>query len=90
MEQITSPSVATAPFMDRHAPLLKRNDLRTMIPLRRFVRGALVKYTTSGGKEVFTSATILDWCRLEIICAIVGARSIVAWDALRIVELRGG
>jgi hypothetical protein len=90
MEQITAPNVATAPFMDRHPPLLKRNDPRTIIPLRPFVRGALVKYTTSGGKEVFSSGTILDPCGLEIICAIVGALSVVAWDTLRLVELEGG
>jgi hypothetical protein len=50
---------------------------------------ALVEYTTLDGREVLTSATLLDWCGLGIIRTIAGARSIVAWDALRTVELRG-
>jgi hypothetical protein len=60
-----------------------------MIPLAWLGREALVEYMTSDGKGVSISATILDWCGLGIICAIAGARSIVAWDAIRIVELKG-
>jgi hypothetical protein len=87
MQQITAP--LTAPSRDGHVPLPKRNSVRTMIPQTWLGREALVEYTTSDGKGVSTSATILDWCGLGIICAIAGARSIVAWDAIRIVELKG-
>ena len=89
MEQITAPSVATAPSIDGHAPLSKRNGLRTMIPLTWLGWEALVEYLTSDGEGVSTSATILYCHGLGIICTIAGARSIVAWDAIRIVELRG-
>lgn len=89
MKQITAPSVATVPSMDGYAPLPKRNGSRTMLPLSWLGREALVEYTTSDGKGVSTSATILDWCGLGIICAIAGTRSIVAWDAIRILALRG-
>jgi hypothetical protein len=87
MEQITAPM--TAPFMDGRAQLPKRNGPRTMIPLTWLGREALVEYTTPDGKGVSTSATLLDWCGLGIICTITGARSIVACDAIRTVELRG-
>jgi hypothetical protein len=87
MEQITAP--ITAPYRDGHVPIPKRNGSRTMIPLTWLGWEALVEYMTSDGKGVSTSATILDWCGLGIICAIAGARSIVAWDAIRIVELKG-
>ena len=87
MEQITAPM--TAPSMDGHAPLRFGNGARTMLPLSWLGREALVEYTSSDGRGVSTSATLLDWCGLGIICAIAGARSIVAWDAIRIVELRG-
>lgn len=90
MEQITAPSVVTAPSIDGHAPLPKRNGLRTMIPLTWLGRETLVEYMASDGKGVSTSATIL-YCRgLRIICTIAGAPLIVAWDAIRIVELRVG
>jgi hypothetical protein len=89
VEQINAPSVVTAPSMDEHAPLPKRDGPRTMIPLTWLGWKALVEYTTPDGKGVSTSATLLDWCGLGIICAIAGARSIVAWNAIRIVELRG-
>jgi hypothetical protein len=87
MEQITAPM--TTPPMDGHAPIVNRNGARTMLPLSWLGREAMVKYTSSDGKGVSTSATLLDWCGLGIICAIAGARSIVAWDVIRIVELRG-
>jgi hypothetical protein len=87
MEQITAP--ITAPYRDGHVPIPKRNGSRTMIPLAWLGREALVEYMTSDGKGVSISATILDWCGLGIICAIAGARSIVPWDAIRIVELKG-
>jgi hypothetical protein len=89
MEQITAPSVVTAQSIDGHAPLPKPNGPRAMIPLTWLDREALVEYMSSDSRTVSTSATLLDWCGLGIICAIAGARSIVAWDAIRIVELRG-
>jgi hypothetical protein len=89
MEQINAPRVVTAPSMNEHAPIAKRNGPRTMIHLTWLGWEALVEYTTLDGREVLTSATLLDWCGLGIIRTIAGARSIVAWDALRTVELRG-
>jgi hypothetical protein len=70
MEQITVPSVATALSTDGHAPLPKRIGPRTMIFLARLGRDALAEYTTPDGKGASTSATILDWCRFGVVCAI--------------------
>lgn len=89
MEQINALSVGTAPSMNEHAPIAKRHGLRTIFHLTWFGRKAPAEYTTSDGKGVSPSATLLDWCGLGIICTITGARSIVACDAIRTVELRG-
>jgi hypothetical protein len=79
----------TAPTTNGEAPLPKRNGPRTMIPLTWLGREALLEYTTPDGKGASTNATLLDWCGLGVVCAIAGARSIVAWDAIRVVELKG-
>ena len=89
MEKINAPRVLAAPSMNEHAPIAKRNGPRTMIHLTWIGWEAFVEYTTSDGREVSTSATPFDWCGLGIVCTIAGTHSIVAWDALRTVELRG-
>ena len=82
---MTAPRATAALLMDAHAPLTQRNDPRTMISVTRLGRRAVIEYTTLDGKRVSPSAPIFDHYRL----GIAGAHSILAWDAIRTVELRG-
>ncbi len=47
------------------------------------------EYTDASGKAATTDGTLLDWCPSGPILLIAGARTIVSWDRLVLVELVG-
>ncbi len=60
-----------------------------MFPGSWLDRAVMIEYASADGSGVSTNATVLDYCGLGLVCNIEGGRTIIAWDALRLVELRG-
>jgi hypothetical protein len=46
-----------------------------------------VKYVTADGKGATSEGTLLDWCPTGPILLLAGARTILAWERLVLVEL---
>jgi hypothetical protein len=70
--------------------LPKRSGTRGMVPSTWLGCSALIEYRAADGSAVSTSATLLDWCGLGLIINSKGARTLIAWDALKLIELGSG
>ena len=77
----------TVPKTNGDAPLPRRAGTRTMLPSSWISRGVRLEYVGAGGQLQQTSATLLDWCGMGVVVNIAGARTVVGWDRLAVVEL---
>ncbi len=77
----------TVPKTNGDAPLPRRAGTRTMLPSTWISRGVRLEYVGAGGQLQQTSATLLDWCGMGPVFNIAGARTVVGWDRLAVVEL---
>jgi len=68
-------------------PLPKRNGARGMLPSTWTGRKLRIEYTDANGGGQETSGVLLDWCPAGPVLNVGGARTIIAWDRLCIVEL---
>lgn len=70
-------------------PVPRRVGTRGLLPSTWVGRALRVEYTDASGKAVTTTGTLADWCPVGPILHIAGARTIVCWDRLTLVELAG-
>jgi hypothetical protein len=83
------PSEASAVVTTPESKVLpKRNGHRGMLPATWTGRSVRVEYVGAGGEPVATGGTLLDWCPVGPILNIAGAKTCLAWDALRVIELQ--
>lgn len=79
----------TAPTTNGDRPAARRIGTRSMLPSTWISRELRVEYVGADGKAVTTDGTLLDWCPVGPILLIAGARTIVGWDRVTLVELVG-
>ena len=78
-----------APSTNGDAPLPRRAGTRSMIPSTWSSRQLRIEYVGADGKAATTTGTLADWCPVGPILHIAGARTILGWDRLVLVELAG-
>jgi hypothetical protein len=79
----------TTPSANGEAPLPRRNGSRSLLPLTWLGRACRVGYVGIDGIGIETSGTLLDWCGTGPVFSLAGARTIVSWDRLVMLELAG-
>jgi hypothetical protein len=84
-----APYVVTTPSTNGDKPLPRRVGMRTMLPLSWMQRELRVSYVAADGSGQETRGTLADWCPVGPVLIISGARTIVGWDRLVLVELAG-
>ncbi|MDP8951958.1 MAG: hypothetical protein M3N18_06940 [Actinomycetota bacterium] len=77
----------TAPTTNGDRPLPRRVGTRSMLPSTWISRSLRVEYVDASGRAATTTGTLLDWCPAGPILLLAGARTIVGWDRLVLVEL---
>jgi hypothetical protein len=69
--------------------LPKRTGPRTMIPASWVGHGVRIEYQ-DGLAPVEARGTLLDWCAMGPIFNLAGAKTVVGWDRLVLLELVEG
>jgi hypothetical protein len=77
----------TAPAAYEETPPLRRNGNRGLLPSTWLGRSVRIAYTDAHGLGVETSGSLLDWCPVGAVFNLAGARCIVPWDRLALLEL---
>jgi hypothetical protein len=77
----------TVPKTNGDAPLPRRAGARTMLPSTWISRSVRLEYVGVGGQLQETSATLLDWCGMGPVFNIGGARTVLSWDVVTVIEL---
>lgn len=70
-------------------PLARRAGTRTLLPSTWLGQTVRLSYVGADGEGAETSAVLLDWAGAGPIFAIAGARVLLGWDRLVMVELVG-
>jgi hypothetical protein len=83
----TGAAYRVAPTTDGRPSLPKRTGAKTMLPSTWMNRTIRVEYLDAHGSGAQVSGTFLDWCVLGLIMNVSGARTILSWDSVRLVEL---
>jgi hypothetical protein len=60
-----------------------------MLPLSWMQRELRVSYVAADGSGQETRGTLADWCPVGPVLIISGARTVLAWERLVLVELAG-
>jgi len=68
----------------------KRNGPRTMLPGTWIGRGLRLEYLDAYGGGQETSGVLLDWCPVGPVLNIRGARTLISWDRVCLLELVEG
>ena len=79
----------TAPTTNGDKPLPRRVGTRSMLPSTWLGRTLRIEYVGPDSMAAATTGTLLDWCPVGPILLLAGARTIVSWDRLVLVELHG-
>ena len=79
----------TAPTTNGDRPLPRRVGVRTMLPLSWMQRELRVSYVAADGSGQETRGTLADWTPVGPVLLIAGARTVLAWERLVLVELVG-
>lgn len=58
-----------------------------MVPSTWLDRTLRVEYADAGGKKVESSGVLLDWCPVGVILSFAGAKTLIPWERLALVEL---
>jgi hypothetical protein len=69
------------------APLPKRNGPRGLLPVSWTGREITLEYTGADGRAESHRCTLLDWCGLGVVVNLAGARTIISWDHVALIEL---
>jgi hypothetical protein len=81
LEAMTKPNVNGAPSLP------KRNAPKGMLPSTWLARTLRVQYLDAYGDGQETSGTLLDYFPAGPILDIRGAKTLISWDRLAVVEL---
>ena len=79
----------TTPSANGEKPLPRRIGTRSMLPSTWISRSLRVEYTDASGKAATTEGVLCDWCPAGPILLIAGARTVLAWERLCLIELAG-
>ena len=71
------------------APPAKRNGHKGMLPSTWLNRELKVEYAGADGKANATSGILLDWFPAGPVLNVGGARTVVCWDRIALIELAG-
>lgn len=71
-------------------PLAKRDRPRGMLPSTWLNRSLRIEYTDCYGAGQETSGVYLDHCAAGVILNIRGARTLISWDRIGLLELTAG
>ncbi len=77
----------TTPATPGDAPLPKRNGPRGMLPSTWLNRELRLEYLDADDKATTATAVLLDWFPFGPCLNIGGARVLVSWERLVVVEL---
>jgi hypothetical protein len=90
LTEILASSLTTKPTQGGDKVLLKRQGPKPMIPASWMERGMRIEYVDAHGRGVETSAKLLDTYPAGLILAVDGARMLLSWERLVLVELVEG
>ncbi len=76
-----------APTSNADRPVARRVGTRSMLPSTWLGRTLRIEYVGPDSKAATTTGTLLDWCPVGPILLLAGARAIVGWDRIVLVEL---
>jgi len=77
----------TAPTVDGWPPLPKRSGPKGLLPSTWIKRTLRVSYTDCYGTGQETSGTLLDLYPAGPVLSLAGAKTLISWDRLTVVEL---
>jgi hypothetical protein len=77
----------TAPTTNGDKPLPRKVGVRTVIPSTWIDRTMRIEYVGAGGDAKETTATFLDWTPVGLLLNVAGAKTLLAWERLVLVEL---
>jgi len=77
----------TAPTTNGDKPLPRRVGTRSMLPSTWISRSLRVEYVDASGKAATTEGVLLDWCPVGMLVLIAGAKTLLSWDRLVLIEL---
>lgn len=69
------------------APLPKRNGGRGLLPSTWVDRTLRVEYAGAAGKAAKTSGVLLDWYPAGVILSLSGAKTLIPWERIVLIEL---
>jgi hypothetical protein len=87
MRSVEADVSMTTPAGYDEKPLPKRNGSRGLLPSTWLGRSLRIGYVDVEGRGVETSGMLLDWCPCGPIFNLAGAKVLVAWDRLVMLEL---
>ena len=79
----------TAPTSNGDKPLPRRVGTRSMLPTTWLGRTLTCEYTDASGRAATTEGVLLDWCPVGPVLLLAGARTVLAWERIVLVELVG-
>jgi hypothetical protein len=85
---MTEMMAMTKPTTNGDKPLPKRSGPKTLLPATWLERTVRIEYIDAFGEGQKTSGKLLDLCPTGPVLGIGGARTVLAWDRLVLVELR--
>lgn len=85
----TTEQAMTTPNGWGDAPLPKRNGSKGLLPSTWVGRELRVEYTGADGKASTTSGVLLDWYPAGPVLNMGGARTLVSWERIALIELVG-
>ncbi len=65
------------------------DERSNMLPSTWISRSLRVEYTDASGRAAATEGVLLDWCPVGPILLLAGARAVLAWERIVLVELTG-
>ena len=80
----------TAPTTNGDKPLPRRVGVRSMVHATWVTHELRISYVGANGQGVETKGTLLDWCPVGLIVNIAGAKTLLCWERLVLVELVEG
>lgn len=76
-----------APTTNGEKPLPRRAGTRGLLPSTWMGRTLRLEYVGADGGARETSATLLDWGPIGAVVSVAGAKTLVPWERLALVEL---
>jgi hypothetical protein len=85
----TSTDMMAAPVrqVENGKTVPRRAGTRTMVPLSWLDRTVKIEYVGAGGMGQETSATLIDWTPVGLLVSISGAKCLMPWERLVLLEL---